>query len=479
MAVLQHVSIGRLPLERFEAVLPPERYESVRATVDRAQRELAGRVVWNVNSTARGGGVAEMLVSLLAYARGAGVDARWTVIAGNDEFFTVTKRIHNHLHSAPGDGGELGDAERGVYDRALAPDIAEFTDLVRPRDVVIVHDPQPAGLIPRLKGLGVPVIWRCHVGVDVPSDLSRRAWRFLIPYVEHADAYVFSREAFMWEGLDRDRIRIIAPVIDAFSPKNQELDASTVRAILHAAGLSDDGAGARPTFTREDGTPSRVDRRAEVFEGRPLRADDRVVLQVSRWDRLKDPLGVIRGFVEHVAPDTDAHLVYAGPAVEAVADDPEGVEVLSEAREYFGSLEAPERERVHLACLPMDDLAENAAIVNALQRRADVVVQKSVAEGFGLTVAEAMWKARPVVASRIGGIQDQIEDGVTGSLVDDPQDLAQYGNALVELLKDPASAAEMGKAAQERVRDAFLGPRHLMQYIDLIRQLILGAAPQP
>jgi trehalose synthase len=197
------------------------------------------------------------------------------------------------------------------------------------------------------------------------------------------------------------------------------------------------------------------------------------VLQVSRWDRLKDPLGVIKGFVEQVAPVTDAHLVYAGPAVEAVADDPEGAEVLREAQDYFHRLEPETKERVHLACLPMDDLAENAAIVNALQRRADVVVQKSIAEGFGLTVSEGMWKARPVVASRIGGIQDQIVDGKSGILLDDPTDLRAYGEAVRQLLYEPERARSIGREAQERVRDEFLAVRSLMQYLNLIERLLL------
>ncbi len=392
------------------------------------------------------------------------------VIAGNDRFFALTKRIHNNLHSA-GDGGELGESERQIYEQALGPNVAEFAKLVDPRDLVIVPDPQPAGLIPRLKEMGVPVIWRCHVGIDVPSELSRRAWNFLSPYVRRADAYVFSRQAFVWEGLAGDKIELIAPVIDAFSPKNQELDEDAVGAILPVAGLNDDGTRGEPLFAHEDGTPARVDRPAQVFEGRQLRPDDPAVLQVSRWDRLKDPLGVIKGFVEQVAPVTDAHLVYAGPAVEAVADDPEGAEVLREALDYFHRLEPELQERVHLACLPMEDLAENAAIVNALQRRADVVVQKSIAEGFGLTVAEGMWKARPVVASRIGGIQDQIVHGETGLLVDDPGDLTAYGTAVGELLDDEDRARRMGAAAQERVRDHFLGVRSLMQYLELIGKL--------
>jgi trehalose synthase len=316
------------------------------------------------------------------------------------------------------------------------------------------------------------VIWRCHVGIDTPSELSRRAWNFLRPLVEPADAYVFSRRQFVWEGLDDDKIQLIAPVIDAFSAKNQELSGDTVAAILVAAGLQEGGGeGAEPCYAREDGTPERVVRRCTVWEGRPLRPEDPVVLQVSRWDRLKDPIGVIQGFVDHVLPATDAHLVYAGPDVAAVADDPEGKEVLEEAIALYEGLPPEAQERLHLVAVPMDELDENAAIINALQRRADVVVQKSIAEGFGLTVAEGMWKARPVVATRIGGIQDQIEDGVNGVLLDDPTDLAAYGAAVTELLQDPERARAMGEAAQERVRDEFLAVRSLMQYLVLIEKI--------
>jgi trehalose synthase len=471
---LTSVPIGRLCFNRFETILPPDRYQAVRHGIERARRLLAGRVVWNVNSTARGGGVAEMLVSLLAYAHGADVDARWEVISASPEFFALTKRVHNHLHSAPGDGGELGKAERRLYEASAAANAEELLDRVRPRDVVIVHDPQPAALIPPLKDrAGATVIWRCHVGIDVPSPLARRAWRFLRPYVARADACVFSRRAFQWDELDPSRTAIIAPVIDPFSAKNQELSTETVAAILHVVGLAADRvADADPVFHRVDGTPQSVTRPAMMWEDRPLRSTDPVVLQVSRWDRLKDPLGVIAGFAEHVAPHTDAHLVYAGPVVEAVADDPEGGAVLAEARALLDRLPASVRERVHLACIPMADLDENAAIVNALQRRAAIVVQKSVAEGFGLTVAEAMWKARPVVASRIGGIQDQIADGVTGVLLDDPRDQAAYGAAIRRLLGDPARAHAIGQSAQARVREEFLAVRSLLQYVDLIGRLL-------
>jgi trehalose synthase len=164
--------------------------------------------------------------------------------------------------------------------------------------------------------------------------------------------------------------------------------------------------------------------------------------------------------------------VLAGPSVADVADDPEGAEVLEESKRAWADLPDDIRSSVHLACLPMDDGEENAAIVNAIQRRADVIVQKSIAEGFGLTVAEAMWKARPVVASKIGGIQDQIVHGETGFLIEDPRDLDEFGRAVRKLLDDPALATRLGQAAHERVREEFLGPRHLMQYLDLIAKLV-------
>jgi trehalose synthase len=477
MATLSHVPVGALNLERFESVLPPGDYERFLRTVQRGREAFDGRVVWNVNSTAQGGGVAEMLVSLLAYARGAGIDTRWVVIGGNEEFFVLTKRIHNFLHGASGDGGCLDDDARRVFDDVTERNAAEFRELVKPEDVVIIHDPQPAGLIPAIRDIGCPTIWRCHVGLDQPHPLARQAWEFLIPYVRDADGYVFSRAAFAWEGLDKE-VTIIPPSIDAFSPKNQELDREQMLSILTAVGLnerSDDSAAAPPTFTHLDGSPGRVDRRAQRWERRQLRASDRVVVQVSRWDALKDPIGVIRGFAAHVAPVVpDAHLVYAGPAVESVTDDPEGGQVLAQAIAEYEAMPEDVAERVHLVALPMDDVEENAAIVNALQRRADVVVQKSLAEGFGLTVAEAMWKARPVVASRIGGIQDQIVHNETGILLDDPLDLAAYGAAVCSLLDDPARAEVLGREAKESVRHGFLGTRTLTQAIELYERHLLA-----
>jgi trehalose synthase len=473
---VQEVDVSSMSPDRFQSVLAPDRFEAFQRGIEEGRALLDGRVVWNLNSTARGGGVAELLQSLVAYARGAGVDVRWGVIEGTPEFFELTKRIHNRLHGAIGDGGPLDQDAHRVYESALAENVAELSGRIRRGDVVIVHDPQPAGLIGALQAAGATVIWRCHVGLDHPNDLAHEAWDFLRPYVTDADAYVFSRQSFVWKGLDPDRIALIAPSIDVFSPKNEALDRETVRGVLRASRILPEGGDPGPaTFEREDGTPGRVERDARLFEAQFLRADAPVVLQVSRWDALKDPLGVIRGFAEHVPTEAGAHLVYAGPAVEAVADDPEGERVLRDALALRESLPQKARERVHLATLPMEDPEENAIVVNALQRHASVIVQKSLAEGFGLTVAEAMWKGRPVVASRIGGIQDQIVDGESGVLLDDPLDLAAFGPAVTRLLTDPPLAERIGRGARERVRDRFTSPRSLLDYLAIIRKVLEGS----
>jgi trehalose synthase len=465
---------------RFGSVLAPDQVEAFERGVEEARRLLDGRVVWNVNSTAHGGGVVELLRPLIAYARGTGVDARWIVIDGTPEFFTITKRIHNRLHGALGDGGPLGEDERRIYEHVLDENIKELAGRVREGDVVIVHDPQPAGMIESFRAAGARVIWRCHIGIEEPNDQVREAWAFLLPYVAQAEVYVFSRNAFVWEGLERDRTVVIQPSIDVFAPKNVDLDAGTVRAVVQASGIVAGGDDAEPpTFSRHDGTPGRIERRARMIQDQGLSLEDPVVLQVSRWDRLKDPLGVIQGFAEHVPADTGAHLVYAAPDVEAVADDPEGKEVLSEAVAFRDSLPEEARSRIHYANLPMEDDEENAIMVNALQRHARVVVQKSIAEGFGLTVAEAMWKARPVVASRVGGIQDQIVDGETGILLDDPRNLAAYAAALINLLRDQPLAERMGARARERVRDRFTSVRSLLDYLAVIRGLIGPGEARP
>jgi trehalose synthase len=267
-------------------------------------------------------------------------------------------------------------------------------------------------------------------------------------------------------------VAVIEPSIDPFSAKNQDLDEATVRAILVHAGLVEGPPGdGRPIFTRANGTPGRVDRHADsIHLGRAPTWETPLVVQISRWDPLKDHLGVMFGFadlVDGTAP-AGAELVLAGPNVNAVADDPEGAVVFGKLLTAWRELSHGDRCRVHLVNLPMADAEENAAIVNALQRHAAVVVQKSLREGFGLTVTEAMWKGRPVVASAAGGIQDQITNGVHGLLLRDPHDLNALGQALRRLLEDPTYGQTLGRNARERVRNEFLGLRHLLQYEELL-----------
>ena len=452
-----------------------EQFADIERIAAEARHQFAGHAIWHVSSTARGGGVAELLRSLLPYVRGAGIDTRWVVLRDGTDFFTITKRLHNHLHGSAGDGGALGVDERRVYEATLALNCAYLARLIQHGDVVYLHDPQSAGLVPMLKELGVKVVWRCHIGVDEPNALAREAWVFLRPYVEAADACIFSRREYVWEGLDEEKVWLMAPCIDAFTPKNQDLEPAVVEAILGVVGLGESPSGGiSPIYVRGDGSPGRVDRHAELLQEAPLPADARVVAQVSRWDRLKDPMGLLGCFEQHLV-DPTIHLVMAAPSTRAVADDPEGEAVYGSLVRAWCDLPGEKRERVHLASLPMNDLDENAAMVNALQRRADVIVQKSLAEGFGLTVAEGMWKGKAVVGSRVGGIQDQIVDGESGVLVDDPHDLEAFGQAIGGLIEDPARAARLGEAARQRVIDCFLGINRLAEYVELVASLMSSA----
>jgi trehalose synthase len=379
----------------------------------------------------------------------------------------------------PGDGGELGEQEADVYRRVSAENAERLATVVRAGDVVLLHDPQTAGLVARLKKRGAKVVWRSHVGAEVPNERVRRAWEFVSPHLPQADARVFSRRAYIPPWLEEEALsEVIQPSIDVFSPKNQEMSEDVVRAILgHIGVVSAQGAEAVPTFLKADGSPGRVDRRCSVVSEGPPGIGVPLVVQISRWDRLKDPEGVMRGFVDHVAPqDADAQLVLGGPAVTGVADDPEGAEIFAQVERSWSELPAAERRRVHLVSFPMEDIDENAAMVNAVQRHATVVVQKSLEEGFGLTVAEAMWKSRPVVACAVGGIPDQIEDGVTGLLLEDPADLERFAERTLELLRDAGAREAIGRNAHEHVRGHFLVNRHALQYIGLFVRLLAGDA---
>ena len=464
-ASLESVDVGSAPIDRYRELMGPEGWGPFELSMREFADQMRGRTLWNVNSTSRGGGVAELLAALIPYDRGAGIDERWLVIEGSPEFFAITKKIHMLLHGVAPAGSEITAAELRQYEQVMARNATGLLEQIKPDDVVLLHDPQTAGLVAPLSSRGVAVIWRSHVGVDQPNEMVRNAWKFLTPYMNGASAFVFSRRAYVWDGPDGSRIHIIAPCIDPFTTKNRDLAPDEVARILVAGGALR-GTDGEPTFLRQDGSKGRVMHRATTSGAPP--ADARLVVQVSRWDRLKDPIGVAEAFARHIAPKTDAWLVLAGPAVDSVDDDPEQPQVLSDLQAMRDRLRPEVRDRLVVAQLPMHDIEENAAIVNALQRRADVVVQKSLAEGFGLTVAEAMWKARPVVAGRVGGIEDQVEDQKSGILIDDPKDLEAFGSAVVGLLQDREKAGALGREARLRVIREFLAPRHLMQQARLV-----------
>jgi trehalose synthase len=455
----------------LEPSVRPSHLARFRGILQRSADRLEGRTVWHLNSTSEGGGVAELLHQVLGYLIGGGIRARWLVVEGDQDFFWVTKRIHNRLHGSTGDGGPLDDAARDAYLGVLHRELGAILDVVRPGDVAVVHDPQTAGLIRPLVDAGLHVVWVCHVGVDTPTEAVRSSWDFLRPDVEAAHAVVFSRRAYMWDGLDRRKVAVIPPCIDPMSPKNIEITEMEATWALQAARVLEGEPPERVEFTLESLGPIAIRRGADAIQETPAPTDRPLVTQVSRWDRLKDHVGVLRAFSQRVGDRLDAHLLLVGPAVASVTDDPEGAVVLAENIAAWERLPLAKRRRIHIVSLPVDDRIENALVVNALQRRSDVVVQKSLAEGFGLTVAEAMWKRRPVVGGEVGGIQDQIVDGRSGILVD-PTDAAGVGRAISSLIRDVGFAQAIGHAACQRVRNRFLPPHFLGGQLTVIERIL-------
>jgi trehalose synthase len=443
--------------------------ERVRVAQRHAGELLGGRTVWVVNSTALGGGVAQLLRTLLPYWRGAGIDVRWIVVRGSAEFFRVTKRFHNHLQGQPGDGDVLGIDELTTFDRAADYHAGALASLLAPGDVVVLNDPQTAAMSLPLERAGANVIWSCHVGIDYDNEFSRNAWECLRPRLAGVHSFVFSRYASMPESLGGAESSILTPAIDPASTKDRPMSDGAARAILQHLGLAAGVATAIPSYDCTDGSTATLAARPTVLDsdGAPDWSRDPVVVSLARWDRIKDPLGILDGFLERVLAATDAHLLLAGPDANQVADDPDAVAVLADVRERWRRLPPPARARVHLACLPLTAPDENAAMVNAIQRQAAVVVKKSLQEGFGLGVTEAMWKARPVVASAVGGHLEQIQHLHNGLLVEDPADGAAFGDAIVELLGEPALAARLGQTARERVRALYLNDRHFVRWVEV------------
>lgn len=372
-------------------------------------RVLAGRVkgrrMQHINSTPVGGGVAEILTRLVPLLRELEVEASWDVIKGDQAFFSVTKAFHNALHGKP------EDVTAEMYEIFRANTEMNLREINFTGDVIFVHDPQPAGLIQRKKEIGRGWVWRCHIDVSEPQIA---VWEFLRPYIEQYDAAIFSMPDFSRQ-LPVVQFRV-APSIDPLADKNKPLGASFIAKVLE---------------------------KYQLDPGRPI------LTQISRFDRFKDPLGVIAAY-RMVKKRHRCQLVLAGGGA---ADDPEGEAVLREVQEA-----AAGDPDIHVLLLPpFSDLE-----INALVRGSTVVIQKSIREGFGLTVSEALWKKKPVIGGAVGGIKLQIIDGVTGFLVHSSEGAA---NRIAQLLADRKLRERMGENGYQHVRENFLLTRHVKDYI--------------
>jgi trehalose synthase len=408
---LAPVDIGQRDLADYAEAVGPDALERVYTLAE----QVAGARILHISSTPYGGGVAEHLSSQVPLLRDLGVDVDWRVLELDGRFIDVTKVMHNGLQ---GLAVEWEREMEEVYEALLHAHALGFQG---EWDLVVVHDPQPAGLLPLLDGRGsahraARWVWRCHIDV---SDGGGPVWDFLRPSVDRFDASVWTMERFVPSSLNGGQPRhIFPPSIDPLTAKNAELSANFVERACRTHGID------------------------------PLRP---LVVQVSRFDRWKDPVGVIEAFRSIRRRVPDAQLVLIG---SMAADDPEGLEYWELANRTATGL--PD---VHL----LSDLDDR--MVNALQRAASVVVQKSIREGFGLTVSEALWKGRPVVGGRAGGITLQIRDGVDGFLVDSPEEAA---DRTVELLADVERASQMGSSGRQRVWENFLITREAEDYLRLL-----------
>ncbi len=448
-------------VESLSSIAGPDRRSRLQHAADVLREQIGDGTLWHVNSTAGGGGVAEMLHVLLPLYRELGVDARWMVVEGDEDFFSVTKDLGVALYGGGGVALSFGEREKRHYLGALRANAAQMRDVVRPADVLFLHDHQTAGLLPFLADKVRASFWRCHVGVDVPNDASRAGWRFLEPFLGAVTATVFSVDWHVPEFLRRGHVETLPPFISPVALKHVALPASVVDTCLQRCGLQRPPGGVEPP-TREvvvAGRQVRLASDVDIVKDRPPRPDEPLLVQVSRWDRLKDMHGVLRSFAGAV----DAgYLALVGPDPSAIADDLEQELWYRKCLDEWSALPAHQRERVSLVCLPMVDLDENALLVNAIQSTADVILQKSLAEGFGLTVTEAMWKAKPVVASVVGGIRDQITHGVDGLLVDDPEDLVQFGQLINAAVDGTVDTVEMGRRAHRKAARDYLPDREVV-----------------
>lgn len=487
----RRIDIGRPPsLSDYDAVahLAPA-VQALRADAARIVPRLEGRTVWMVNSTERGGGVAEMLPTLVGLLRDLGVSTEWVVLESDEPaFFDLTKRIHNQIHGAGRPG--LGEGERAVFERVNAANAAEMRPWIAPGDLLVVHDPQPMPLAGLLSdgGDGPVPIWRCHIGLDEENAATRDAWGFLRPWGEAYRHSVFSTPDYV-PGFFAGRASIVTPSIDPLSAKNRDLTLHKTVGVLAESGLAvSPGPRLHPPYEHPalrleaDGLFAPANGRDDIgLLTRP------VVTQISRWDRLKGFPPLIRAFAaikrRLLRGDGPAdpvqrrrldlvRLVLAGPDPESIQDDPEGQEVFGELRSTWLALEPAVQDDIAIVTLPMRSRRQNALMVNALQRASTLVVQNSLREGFGLTVAEAMWKHVPVLSnSRACGPRHQVRDDLDGRLIDDPEDEEALARTIEEMLGAPERRHAWGRSAQRRVHSEFLTFPHLRRWLELFERL--------
>ena len=395
------LTIPALSLSDYEPIIGADAIDEIRVLASR----IGKRRFQNVNSTSVGGGVAEILTRMIPLLQDVGIDATWDLIKGDQAFFNVTKAFHNALHGKP----EVITPEMlDIYRHTTELNLRDFNFT---GDTILIHDPQPAGLILRRSNAGRHWIWRCHIDISAPYP---GVWEFLLPYVSRYDAAIFSMPDFS-RPLDIPQF-MVAPSIDPLADKNKELPDSFIHSTLEKYGLDPE----RPIIT-----------------------------QISRFDRLKDPLGVIAAY-KLVRRRFPCQLILAGGGAP---DDPEGEQVYQEVlRESGGDPD------IHIINLPpFSDLE-----INALVRGSTVILQKSIREGFGLTVSEALWKRKPVIGGAVGGIRLQVVNNITGFLVHSPEGAARR---ITQLLADPALCRTLGENGYLHVKQNFLLTRHLKDYL--------------
>lgn len=469
--------------------------QALRAEAAMLVPPLRGRIVWMVNSTARGGGVAEMLPQMVTLLNGLGLSTRWAVL-GTDrpEFFALTKRLHNLIHGE-GDPG-LTDEDRDLFESVNRENAESLKQHLGPEDIVVIHDPQPLAMGAMIReAMGLRIVWRCHIGHDEHLPATRAAWHFLKPYAEACDRAVFSAPEYIPDYL-AGRSTIIHPALDPFSHKNRELSPHKLVGILCNAGLKGER---HPVLTPPFAQQARRLQPDGSF-GSALSPEEigllyrPIVTQVSRWDRLKGLRPLLDGFARLKKWRNDpsrnwsprrrrrveiVRLILAGPDPASVQDDPEGRDVLAELSAVYQALPGEIQREVALLTLPMDSRKENALMVNALQRCSTVIVQNSIREGFGLTATEAMWKRVPVLATRASGLRQQIRSGIDGILTQNAADPEEVARRLDDVLRDLPKRDLLARSAQRRVHDKFLIFTQLCEWLRVLTSAASASRKKP